>query len=99
MDDCVRHLLQEQEAPDDEALVVMARAHRVMEDVGTAMPSRLPDSDKWQSSGTPPMLLVKSLRANLDEIRRATSQETLKNSTPLPASRPPVSLCLLTRLV
>ena len=81
MDDCVRHLSREQEAPDDEVLVAIARTFKIMENVSAAMPLRLPDSEKWQLSGTPPMLLIKSLRTNLEDIRRTTSQETLKNST------------------
>ena len=71
MEDYARHLTQHPETPGDGVLVATARAFAIMDDVAAA--SQLPSP--------PPILLIKALRANLEDIRRTASQETLENST------------------
>ena len=92
MEDCMRHISENPETPDDEVLVATARALKIFEDVLTARPSRRPDSETWQLPNPPPMLVIKALRGNLEDLRRTTSRETLQNSTvtqPCPFLFPP----------
>lgn len=78
MEDCLRDLSTNPEVPDDEVLVTIARATKILEDVSVASPLR---SGIFGDTGAPPIMHVKGLRANIEDIRRSTSPETLNNST------------------
>lgn len=80
MEDCVRHLSRHPETPGDEVLVATARTFRIIEDLAAALPSRVADSEARQLPVPPPMLLIKALRVDLEDVRKTTNQKTLENS-------------------
>lgn len=77
MEDCLQDLSSNPEVPDDEVLVTIARTAKILEDVSFASPLR---SGIFGNTGSPPMMHIKALRANLEDIRKSTSTETLNNS-------------------
>ncbi|KXJ92626.1 hypothetical protein Micbo1qcDRAFT_194032 [Microdochium bolleyi] len=80
MDDCLQHLEKNPEVPTDGALVVIARLHRLLEDLVPATAWRFDLEEPKQSELPSPMLYVRALRSTLKSMVNNARPEVFENS-------------------
>lgn len=82
MEECMQKLADEPQWPGDLVLVVLAKVYKVLEDYSQIQwaNSEFGGRAAATSAKTNPIHYLKSLRANLEEIKKSLTPELLENS-------------------